>query len=367
MRNIWCWLEIPSARFDGLQSPINTAVLYFSASHGAAAPKDRQPIFLHAPSGDPGTIEKTLATATSARSFAFCGRAITSEYMRQDWKILRPLWDAVRTEYHTLHHGATPEFNLQLGADGRIRTHLDPFRKAAYVHNRDLLTAFRDMNGEIPAALVVQQASRAALKHAMHCGAWRVQPELVKAVDDAIAAYEAVRAPFYCPNEIQSLGWLDEESMIQCNATGIPGFREGQLYALRTWIEDTAWTGSKVNLMGVKEKLELTGRELVIELTADAGKLHHFHVRRPKPNAAAAALARRKAIASELEAPDDEDDTLADDIPPNKDDQGVTHHHVTSLTRHFKIPVPRDVAQTNPTAYQANLARLERLEELINA
>ena len=334
LRNIWCWLDVPGALYENQQSAFPTAVLYFSASHGRRCADDRQPLYLHAPSADPATVQRTLATAISARPFAFCGRSIVHDYQAQDWKDFKPVWEAVRGEYHQLHHGAPPDYNLMLGPEGRIRTHLDPYRRAAYTHDRALLTAFQAMSGQSPAALVVQQASRSALKHAIHSGAWRVQPELVAAVDAAIGQYDAIRAPFYTPNEVQSLGWLDEESEIVCERSGIPGFRIGQSYPLETWIEDTKWQDKKRNLAGDLEKLELAGRELVVALTDDAEETHQFHVRRDDAD-----LGSRG---------------------------GIHHHHIKSLIAHFQIPVPRDVAHTNPTAYQDNLARLANLEALVN-
>lgn len=336
LRNVWCWLDIPGALYENQQTPFPTAVLYFSASHGRACADDRLPLYLHAPSADPQTVERTLATALSARPFAFCGRSITSTHQAQSWEDFSDDWDAVRHEYHQLYHGARPDYNLMLGEGGRIKTHLDPFRRAAYSHNRDLLLAFQGMKGETPAALVVQQASRSALKHAITSGAWRVQPELVAAVDAAILAYEAVRAPFYTPNEVQALGWLDEENEIVCERSGIPGFRAGQSYPIRTWIEDTTWKDEKTNLAGDKEKLSLSGRELVVALIADDETEHHFHVRRDK------------------------------DLPPIDRNQ-IPHHLIQSLIEHFRIPIPKDVAQVNPAAYQANLQRLTELEDLINS
>ena len=337
LRNVWCWLEIPGAIYENQHTAFTTAVLYFSASHGRACPADRLPLFLHSPSPDPGTVERTLATAISARSFAFCGRSIDHDFQAQKWKEdFHPLWNAVRGEYHALYHGAPPAYNLMLGADGRILTHLDPFRKAAYVHNRDLLTAFRSMHGEAPASLVVQQASRSALRHALASGNWRVQPELIAAVDRAIADYESIRAPFYTPNPVQALGWLDEESELPCCSSGIPGFRPGVNYPIKTWIENTSWSDRKRNLAGEYEDLTLSGRELVVELLADDDRRHHFHVRR-------------------------------DDSEQIKDSETTHHHHIQALLDHFTIPIPRDVAHANPAAYTENLSRLDTLESLINA
>ena len=338
LRNIWCWLDVPGATYENQGTAFPTSVLYFSASHGQACPKDRLPLYLHSPSADPRTVTQTLATAVSARPFAMCGRSLCHDYQAQNWKDhFLPTWNAIRDEYHQLHHGAPPLYNLSLRPDGTIRIHLDPFRRTAYVHDRPLLLAFQAMGGTSPAALVVQQTTRAALKHAVVSGAWRVDPALVAAVDSAIAAYESVRAPFYTPNEVQSLGWLDEESMISCKKPGIPGFRPGHAYALKTYIEDTTWRDSKTNLSGEREDLTLSGRELVVELADDEQQAHRFHVRRDD---AEAANTPRRGSASD--------------------------HHIQALLDHFQIPIPRDVAQTNPAAYQANLARLDALQSIIN-
>lgn len=346
IRNVWCWLDVPGATYENQGTAFPTAVLYFSASHGHASADSRRPLHLISPSADPRTVEQTLATAISARSFAKCGRSISSEYQAQNWKDFLTVWNAISVEYHQLHHGAPPAYNLSLRPDGSIRSFLDPFRRSAYVHDSALLQAFRSMDGESPAALVVQQASRSAIKHAMVSGAWRVDPALILAVDAAIAAYESVRAPFYTPNEVQSLGWLDEESLISCKMPGIPGFQPNHTYPLKTYIEDTTWADSKTNLSGDLENLTLSGRELVVELTDDEHKIHRFHVRRSDADADASnspPASRRSHSPSE------------------------SHHHIQSLIDHFQIPIPRDVAHTNPAAYQANLARLDSLQALINA
>lgn len=345
LKHVWCWLDIPGVLYEGQHTPFPTAVLYFSASQGIAAPEGRAPLHLTAPSADPDTVRKTLATAVQARGYAMCGRVVAHKHQALDWKAhFAPAWDAIRTEYHQLHHGAKPEWNLSLRPDGTIRTHLDPFRRAAYVHDRTLLTTFQSMAGETPAALVVQQATRAAIKHAVSSDHWRVQQELIAAVEAAIAAYESIRAPFYTPNEVQSLGWLDEENQITCSTPGIPGFIVGGIYAIRTWIEDTMQRETKTSLTGDPENVELTGRELVVAITDEDDAEHQFHVRRS-------------------------DDLPNSPSPPsaNRQQPTVIHHPIQSLIDHFSIPIPLDVARTNPAAYQANLAALDSIEAWINA
>ena len=189
--------------------------------------------------------------------------------------------------------------------------------------------------------------SSTALRHACASGAWRVEPALVEAVDAAVAAYEAVRAPFYTPNPVQSLGWIDEESFITCAKDGIPGIRVGDQCPLKSWIEETTWDDSKTNLAGNVESLELTGRELVVEVTASDGSLHHFHVRRD--DATGELDAKSVAAAGTRTGP-----------PP------VRHYHIQSFLDHFEIPIPKDIAQTNPAIYQSNLARLDALELHVN-
>lgn len=344
-RNLWCWLEVPGAVYENQQTPFDTAVLYFAASHGRANRDARLPLFLASPSADPGTVAKTLATALSARPFARLGGSIDMTWKRTDPEKLTATWNAVRHEYHQLYHGEKPAFNLRLDAEGRIRTHLDPFRRHAYTHNRDLLTALHNMEGAFPASLVVQQVTRAALRHAIHSGCWRVDPALTDAVARCVEEYEAVRAPFYTPNPIMALGSLDEESSIRCTRHGIEGISPGEVLPIRTWIENTEWKSERISLAGKAEELTLSGKELVVEVTAADGTRHCFHVRRDDATAEMDEAARKPAGHQSI-AP-------------------IRHHHIQALVDHFHIPLPRDVAQLYPEAYQANLAALDELEALI--
>src|SRR6202021_2741904 len=101
--------------------------------------------------------------------------------------------------------------------------------------------------GRQPIQRVGQRSQRKALEDAVGVGGrqqsgrpqglWRVDPELQRAVETAIAEYNRVRAPLYPLPKIQRLGYLDEQDDILCykTLTGRSGtaFLAGKRYFLR--------------------------------------------------------------------------------------------------------------------------------------
>jgi hypothetical protein len=163
-----------------------------------------------------------------------------------------------------------------------------------------------------------------------------------------MAEHAVEGAPFYPPNEVQALGWIDEHSKLKCSVTGLMGFTEGVEYELHSKIENLAWEGSRVNLMHEEEALQYHGRELVIILHEPvSGASHHFHVEHGRVN------------------PD----------KPKVEPRTVTgaggtikeyHWPVIRLVEHFEIPRPADIVTLRRDDYLANLARLDQLTERIN-
>lgn len=363
MRYLWAWAEIPGAVYEGQNSSFTTAVLYFSRSHGTlnspAYRPLRLPLYVETPSADPDTVATSLRRFADDAALHRFGSRIQSDYQAIKADAIADVWDGISAEYHALHHGARPAFNIRIAPNGTIATHLDPFRKHAYVHDRQLLSTLHGLHGQLPSALVVQQASRAALKHAIHSGVWRVEDAVLDAVAEALREYDAVRAPFYRPNPVQALGWIDEESELVCSANGIPGIHKGDRLPLRTWIEDTLWHATRTSLGGKAEAFESRGRELVVELTATDGTLHLFHVRRDDATAQLDQAAIDATILRRIEQ------AQAKSAPKEADN--LRHHDIRALLDHFHIPIPADIAETRPEEYQANLAALTQLEEIINA
>lgn len=337
-RYVWTWLEIPGAIYEGQHHVFDTAVLYFSASHGRATTSDAAPFFLTAPSADPGTVQTTLAPVLASRSLFRRGRSVTASHESSSERTVAT-WKAIRDEIRRTEDPNKSGWNIWLHPDGTIARDLTTFQRLSI--DTRIIEMLNDLEGKHPAALVIQKPTRMALQEAVNSGIWRVHPAVTAAVRDAIARYHSVRAPFYPPNPVKSLGYLDEESAITCSKEGIPGIHVGDTCELRTWIEDTAWAGERLSLTGKKEELAYKGRELVVEIKGNDGTLHQFHYRRDE------------------------------DLPETEKNEqtGTTtrHYPIEALTDHFEIPVPTDIAQLHPQEFQAFTAHLHLIEDRINS
>jgi|GEM_PF-3441456 len=333
-RYLWLWLEIPGVVYENVTSKFATAVLYFSSSHGMRNSGD-PPMFLQSPGSEAATIGRTLVTALTSRRFAHLGREMESAYLSQHGKGGADKWFAIAEEYRFRHTEATRPFNLSLDSrTGRIRVHLDTFSRLKL--DMSVVQVLHELKGKRPEALVVQQVSRVALQEALTSGVWTVDPALIQAVERAVENYNAVRAPFFRPNPVQALGWIDEVERITATRSGLPGIVPGQRYKLRTYTEDIAYPGHKTNLAGEKEALTFHSQELVIEVTGEDGFIHSFHVRR------------------------------TEDQPERSGQEDKTRHHlIPVLIDHFEIPIPADITTLHPERYTENKQILARLEQRI--
>lgn len=333
MRYLWAWLEAPNVGYQGIHTVFDTAVLYFARGHGEHATGPQLPLFLTSPSADPDTVTRTLGTALSARPHARHGREVKESWESHAATTLRA-WEAVRAECQRIQqHETRPSWNIWLKPDGTIGRNLTTFQRLAVPHAT--ITLLNELEGAHPAALVVQRPTRQALRSAVESGIWRVHPDVHDAVAKAISEYDSVRAPFFLPNEVQSMGWLDEESTIPCTAPGLEGIHPGDLCPLATWVGDTAWTGTRPNYSGDIEHFSYSGRQLVIEITAPGGQRHQFHVRRD------------------------------DDAKDSRLDAGVWHHDQSLLPRYFRVPCPRDIASVFPERHAEMSTRLAQIEAAI--
>jgi predicted RNA methylase len=333
---IWLWLEIPGAIYEGQHTAFDTAVLYFSKSHGQS--HGAETLHLTAPSPDPLAVERTLMVPEVFN--AHRGSRIHSAYECHA-KTLPEEFREIATEYAARHRGAKPRYNIRLDGKGEIRTFLTPFQKSSVKLDRQLIGRLHALDGSPPISLCVTATSRTMLREAMQCGAWTVEPAVVQAVTAALAEYEREGAPFYRPNEIQSLGWIDEHGELECRIPGIGSCEPGKKYTIASTIEETLWEDTRTNLMGEKEDLKYTGRELLVTLTDPDGIRHHFHVRK--------------------------DDKEMEDDTDRKGAVTACHWHISDLVKHFHIPIPADIATLRPDEYAANLARIKTLEQIINA
>ncbi|HEX8312339.1 MAG TPA: methyltransferase, partial [Chthoniobacteraceae bacterium] len=322
-RHVWLWLTLPAGVFSNVRD-FETAVLYFARAHDGDTP-----LHLTAPSAAASDIATTLATARSLRGVMRRGRHIYS--MDQCSPTTVSLFRAAKDEYLRLVRTTDkPQWNLWL-QDGTIRRYLTPFQTFSGKIPKPLIAKLNDLHGKTPMSLVVQKPSRMALLEALRTEFWRVQPELIEAVEVACRAYAAERAPYYPMNETQRIGFLDEEDTIICRKA-FAGFTPGEAFVLESTTRKIERNFTRPNILGTEENVTLHGTELVIRVRHPQGLWWEFATFNDEE------LAR-----------------------PSKD--GSRKARLELLPEHFIIPEVADVAMLHPEQYQANLAALAKLEE----
>ena len=327
--HVWLWLTVPPGMFEDVRD-FDTAVLYFARSHEGA-----HPLHLRAPSASAADIEATLRQARTKRytlrtgAFLYSGEHFSASTV--------PVFAAAAQEHRRLEKqartnaGAASHFNLWLD-NGIIRRHLTPFQSFSGRIPKDAATVLNKIEGKTPMALALAKETRLNLLRAVHSDYWRVEPALVEAVEAAAAEYNASRAPFYPLNDVQRLGFLDEEDSILCKASG-HGFTVGRRYELTCSTEHVSREHTRPNILGKVEQVTLSGQEMAIVITDDAKHKHVFRVQDADEQGAQT------------------DKTL-----------GRTHHHVAELLELFDVPAVPDVAMIHPQKFRANLDRIAEIE-----
>ena len=127
---------------------------------------------------------------------------------------------------------------------------------------------------------------------------------------------------------MQRLGYLDESDTIECTSNGLIGFSKGKSYPLRSeTIENVKIENRKRPETGSKERVEITGQELLFTIRDDHDKWHAF---------------TQYEIAPRFRIED--------------------YHQLAELLENFDIPAVPDVAEARPALYQEYLNRLTALE-----
>jgi len=339
MKYLWLWLEIPGAIYENQHTTFDTAVLYFSRSHGNYADQDDRPLFIRATGNTSESIDSALMVPEVFS--ANHGSRLKNDY---ECRVQHTLdtFRAVTVEHHVRHHGKRPDWNIQLTADGRLHTYLTPFQKITRRLDSRLVGQLQALHGNTPISLCVTATSRTALRAAADCGVWTIHPDVQIAISQALDEFAAEGAPFYRPSETQALGWIDEHSSLKCIAPGIGNCQPGDMITLTSSIETTSWKGHKINLAGDKESLTFTGRELLVEMTDPAGCKHRFHVRRDDADA------------------DEERD-------PRTQQVKVRHWWFADLIQHFDVPIPKDITSLRPDDYARHLAHMDRIQDQVIA
>lgn len=328
------------------------------------------------------------------------GNEVRWNYGHHQQKALDP-WNCVKDRLAELE-GKSPRnpHNLWLSVTGRIRTNLSSFEQRSVKVDKQEAERLHKLEGKTPMELVLQRAQRDELMHVVERGGWRVEPALIAAVQAAVADYHSQRAPLYPLPDIQRLGYLDEQDVIECkkDLLGIkapvesdklrvdskkPGadhqpstknhqliFRAGEKYSIRTQTVQVTRTSLKFNpFMGREDEMEHTGQELAIYIAdrvLDPG------------SGAASPSARTKNPAAEYDEYCFMDQKIKADESTQVTNTGKRQRYgsadtiaidftLQQLAEHFIIPDVPDVASANPAGYQRHLELLTEIERITEA
>ena len=288
------------------------------------------------------------------------GAEVRNEYLSSDLaRVSFQLWQAVREKVgEEAGNKAKVPWNLWLEA-GVIQTALSLFEKHSKKVNKREVERLYALQGKSPMEIVLQRAGRDELLDVAEQSGWRVQPELLAAIKQAVQEYHAERAPLYPLPEIQRLGYLDEEDAIECkldlaDRQGRVIFHQGKTYPLRT---QTLTIVRKVvrpnSFTGEDEELEYSGQELAFYIgnqPVGQGEGDEFSF-----------------IDAKLKDDPNTDVPNGKQVKGNRNKGQAIDFTLQQLCAHFIIPEVPDVATVNPAGYAAALEALTALETMAAA
>jgi len=210
-------------------------------------------------------------------------KLITGRTVTQMHEALGPSrqFAAVAKEWKRLtdaEYASREGWNIRLDTAGRISAYVTPFQSMTGDIPQALAEELFKLNGKHPTELVVQRTSRKALVLAVKGDIWRVHPDVIESVDNAVRAYNSVRAPLRPLNDVQRLGHLDEEDAIKCLFPPCAGFIAHKTYP----IESETINGRKVEKRqhwrkkDREEEVLVTGQELLLRICDEKGEWHVF-------------------------------------------------------------------------------------------
>jgi hypothetical protein len=341
-RHIWLWLSFPGSIFPETGGDLGICILYFAADHNRGKPH-------HVKGRAIGELPAQMWELRNSRYSLRGGTCVN--HAHENWHATMPYFKTAREEYQVRHGGRKSEFNIWLDGNGIIRTHLTPFQSISGRIPEKLVKELDALKNQSPLALVVQKASRDALRTAVNSDVWLVDPQLPAMVDQAIRDYNSVRAPFYPLSEIQRIGYLDESSQILCRKHGLPGFTKGQSYALSSTTVSIGGRAFKMNAVGEEDEIEITGSDLQITVVNGTEEPHRF-MHKNEMLLPEKGWGRRRTKLPLIEGRVQEDPNL---------------HDLQTLIEYFEIPDVPDIASLRTGEYHGFIGRLAELEARANA
>ncbi len=349
---IFLWMTINGSVFPNVKSGLKTAVIYFSRCHGQRRWNlpQKTPNIKHLTlnSSDPQIIRNGLDSLQAGCFDLMEGGYRT--YTDPTAEIVRQM-TCIEQEYKRRYESEIdPPFHIKLGINGRITRNLSTYDHMGGI-SREALTRLNALQDKTPLQLSVQNNTRKELQWAVKWTGWRVDPKLIKAVAEAVKAYESERAPFYTPNPVQSLGWVDEEESLECCKDGLEACESGKSYPIQTSTEELVDTIQRFNTStSTTDDIEANSQELVITVCCGSQGTeshpdieHKFHVRRAS--------------------------NIPEDVQTshrNGRRVSIHHHVIDALLAHFIIPIPEDRTALMPEEFKNNLNLIDHLQGQIN-
>jgi len=335
---VWMHVTLPQF-FPGVRDTRKMAVLYFAKKHRNGG----KPCKVNMPSSALQVVAQYMRRYANQRP-TWLGKTeridVGTRHMRDTTTPERFLM--VREEWEARKRQNRPKFNIWLGDNGYIGTHLSGFDQVSRRISKDLARALHGLRGRRPVELVLTKSDRLALLHTVREAGWKVDPKLIKAVEYSVQEYHRSRTPFTKPTLAMRVAWAEEEDRLTA-ANDWLGFKAGETYRLTS---DT-FEGRKIEFrenpdLGEEEVL-VSGQELMICVNDSVGQVHGF----------TQYALDKDTIRAEYE---DDDDTCR--VLSTVDE----FHSIRDLMLHFNMPDVPDIAEVSPDLYQHYRNKLKALE-----
>ena len=302
------WLEVTL--------PTGETAFYFAADH-KPNPGDQPETRTPATEIDAGV---ELAGAFASRHRFIRGNVV--EALHHTQLGLTKCFDAAEDEWNRRKGKRKNDWNILLSAEGRLVVSLTPFQKLIElgVNRTDLMA----LHGKDPMDMVVQRPTRLALQGMTRASVLRVHTGVLAEIDRCVREYSAQRAPFTRLNDVQRLGYLDEEDAVKASASNL-GFTAGCSYKMWTSSEETEKDDHRKREDGKTEKVKVSGVELVVRVEDDEKQRRTF---RQHPH------------------------------------DGLLEHSLAEFVQTFEIPDVPDVADCRPARYREIKTQLLALEKV---
>lgn len=340
-KHVWAYVTLPQF-FPGVRDSRPMAVLYFAKQHDNKG----KPCKLDIPSPAPNVVTMKLRRLAVQRNI-WLGKTervdSKTRYLRDESTPER--FAIVRKELLERNKKNRPQFNLWLDHRGRINTYLSAFDEVSRKISRELVKSLSNLRGKRPVELVLTRSERNALIWTIHEAGWKVDPSLIKAVENAVAEYHRSRVPFNKPTLAMRVAWAEEEDQLTAKDDW-HSFRAGESYRLSS----ETFEGRKIEFRDSpeygEEEVLVSGQELMICLYDKENRKHGF---------TQYALDRSTIQAEYHNNPNDETCRILSTVNQ--------FHSIRDLMEHFEMPDVPDIAEVCPDLYEHYKRKLKTLEK----